>query len=120
MEKIKPQFNKKFPKNAGRFFDPASDNEFKWGHPFAYRILVAFGFTAILLPLIIFYVFTDYIYPVPDSGWDVLGMAGSFIIGAGLFNIVAAWIKQYLGHMFTIACFLAGGVLVALSCALLY
>jgi len=118
--KIKPHFNKKIPGNAGFFFGPASDDEFKWRHPFAYGVLIASGIAVILLPLIVFVVFTDFIYPMPDSGWIVLGLIGSLLIGAGLFNIVAAWIKQYLGHLFTIACFLIGGGLVALCCLLLY
>ncbi len=120
MEKIKPQFNKRFPKDARRYFKLDSDDEFKRRHPFAYGVLGICGVAAIAIPIFIFIAFIDYIYPMPNSEWRVLGIVGSFIVGVGLFNIVAAWIRQYLGHMFTIMCFLIGGVLIALSCLLIY
>lgn len=39
-------------------------------------------------------------------------------IGVGLFNIVAAWIDQYLGHMLTILSLGIGAAFVAISCLL--
>ena len=42
------------------------------------------------------------------------------MIGIGLFNIVAAWIGQYLGHWVTIGSVLLGGILVAVSLSILY
>ena len=47
-------------------------------------------------------------------------MAGCFIVGIGLFNIVAAWIGQYLGHWVTLGCLLLGGALIAISCTIIY
>ncbi len=119
MGRIRPRFNSRMPKNAGYFFDPSSDDEFKKRHPFGYGVLVFCGITAFILPLVLFILLTN-VYPVPNSGWMVLGIVGCFIIGIGLFNIIAAWIKQYLGHKLTVACFSVGGFLVGLSCLLLY
>ena len=48
-----------------------------------------------------------------------VGWLGAFLIGIGLFNFVAIILKQYLGHLLSILCFLIGGGLVALSLAFL-
>ena len=120
MGRITPRFNSRMPKNAACFFDPASDENFKARHPIGYGVLVAVGITAFLLPLIIFGILTELYSPTPDSGWVAPGIIGCFIIGVGLFNIVAAWIKQYLGHWVTSASFVIGGVLVGLSCLFLF
>ena len=117
----KPYFSKKAPKNKWEFFSATSDEDFKRLHPIGYNWLCAAGITALMLPQIIFVVYCDFINPAPtDSGWSILGYVGSFIIGIGLFNIVAAWIHQYLGHLLTAVCLLGGAALIALSMYLLY
>lgn len=118
--KIKPKFNKNMPKNAKHYFNPASDDVFKAEHPNIYKILVACGITALMLPVFIYMAFILFIYPAPNSGWMLLGFAGAFIIGIGLFNIVAAWIGQYLGHLVSIICFAVGALMVLSSILLLY
>ena len=50
----------------------------------------------------------------------MLGYVGTFIVGIGLFNIVAAWIHQYLGHLLTAVCLLGGTALTLFSMYLLY
>jgi hypothetical protein len=50
----------------------------------------------------------------------ILGLIGSFTVGIGLFNIVAAWIHQYLGHLLTAICLLGGTALTLFSMYLLY
>lgn len=114
----KPVFNKECPKKYKTFFSPNSDDEYKAKHPLAYKIIVTVGITVLLLPMII-YVLVCGSKDV-ESGWLMLGLAGSFIIGIGLFNIVAAWLGQYLGHMVTFVCLLGGGSLVAISSLLLF
>lgn len=115
-----PKFQKKFPKNAQHYLDPASDEEFKKKHPVGYGILAAFGIGVLVLPLVILVLVTQVLCPVPGSGFLVMAMVGCFIIGIGLFNIVAAWIGQYLGHWVTIGCILLGGAFVSASLVILY
>lgn len=115
-----PKFQKEFPKNAGSYFNPASDEEFKRKHPIGYGVLVGCGVGGLILPLIILFLVTSVFFPAPNSGFLFLAIAGCFIIGIGIFNIVAAWIGQYLGHWVTLVCFLLGGLLVAISCFIIY
>lgn len=115
-----PKFQKHFPKDAKSYFNPASDEEFKHEHPIGYWILAICGIIALLLPYAIFLVITVFMYPAPNSGFLALGFIGTFIIGIGFFNIVAAFINQYLGHLVTLGAFLIGGALTALSCVILY
>mgnify|MGYP006992116207 FL=1 len=70
--------------------------------------------------MVIYLTYTLAINPAPNEWTLILGQAGTFIIGIGLFNIVAAWIHQYLGHFLTFICIFGGGVLTALSLFLLY
>jgi hypothetical protein len=120
MSKITPKFNKSFPKGASNFFDASSDDIFKREHPIAYGFLVFFGITALMLPIVTYLVITLVLFPAPNSPLLLLGLIGAFIIGVGLFNIVAAWIHQYLGHIVTILAFVVGFVLILISCQLLY
>ncbi len=69
------------------------------------------GMVALLLPACLFCVLVDG----TKSGWIVLGFVGGFVFGIGLFNFVAIIIKQYLGHLVSIACFLVGGVMMLIS-----
>ena len=61
---------------------------------------------------------------IPGSNYNavlLLGYAGGFVVGLGLFNLVAAWLHQYLGHIFTIICLLAGaGMITATFLVLLH
>ena len=117
---IRPVFTKRMPKNAGTYFSAQSDVHFQREHPRAYRLLVFLGCTALLLPVVLQIVFTQFVFPAPNSAWLMLGWLGAFLFGAGLFNIVAAWIGQYLGHAVTAVCLLLGAALVAVSCLILY
>ena len=116
MNKIYPYFSKKAPKNAFEFFSPKSDEDFKAQHPIGYWILVASGIVAFVLPLI-FYTIYISVFDKAQSvgGWPLLAIVGCMVMGVGLFNIVAAFIHQYLGHKLTAICLLGGGTVVALS-----
>ncbi len=100
------------PKGAASYFSPASDEAFKRRHPIGYGALVALGIFALMLPSFILIAFLPRL---PNSGFIMLAMAGCFIIGVGLFNLVAIIIGQYLGHLVTIGCFVVGGVLTGMS-----
>lgn len=114
------KFQKDFSQNVIHYFNPSSDNELKKKHPVRYGILVSCGLGVLLLPPIILLLITGIWYPAPNSGFLVMAFAGCFIIGIGLFNLVAAWIGQYLGHWLTVGCFMLGGILVSMSLVIIY
>ncbi len=113
--KITPYFSKKAPKNFLEYFSPESDEEFRAEHPIGYGVLVFFGILAFLLLLILYLIYLCLFDNKSAGGWPMLGILGCFVMGVGLFNIVAAFIHQYLGHKLTAICLLGGGAFVALS-----
>ncbi len=114
MRKKKKHKNKKSnwipTKDYKDYFYASSDEEFKARHPIGYFFLVMLGITALLLPVVLFYIFVG-----TESGWVMLGFAGGFVFGIGLFNFVAIIIKQYLGHWVSIVSFLIGGIMMLVS-----
>ncbi len=116
---IKPKFNRKMPQNAAYFFSAESDEAFKKAHPIGYGILVAVGIAALLFPMALLCM-AMIVFDFPNSAWIVLGFIGAFIMGIGLFNIVAAWIGQYLGHFVTAAAIILGTVLIGISILLVF
>lgn len=115
-----PKFQKEFPKDAINYFHPKYDEAYKKAHPVKYGVLVTCGLGVLVLPIFLLIFVTQYWYPAPNSGFLFMTMAGGFIIGVGLFNIVAAWINQYLGHWVTIGCILLGSSLVSISLVIIY
>lgn len=101
------------PKGYKKFFSAASDAEFKAKHPIGYGFLVTLAIVSLLLPALLFCVFAAA--NGADSHWILLGFAGGFIFGIGLFNFVAIVIKQYLGHLVSIVSFLIGGFFMWIS-----
>ena len=71
------------------------------------------GIAALLLPVVLYLIFVIP-YDV-NSPWLMLGWVGGFIMGIGLFNLVAIVIKQYLGHLVTIGSFAIGAFLIWVS-----
>ena len=120
INEVKPHFTKKAPKNKWEYFSAASDEDFKRLHPVGYKWLCGIGITALMLPQIIYLAYCLFINPAPDEWTLMLGYVGTFIVGIGLFNIVAGWIHQYLGHMLTAVCLLGGTALTLFSMYLLY
>ena len=114
-EKIRPVYYWKIPKIAGSFFSPYADVGFKAGHPAVYKLLIAIAIIALLLPMVLFIIAVQFIPDANNNGWLMLGVAGAFIVGIGFFNLTAAWLRQYLGHYFTIGCFLTGGAMIAVT-----
>ena len=112
-DQINPRFYWGFPKNAGSYFSPFSDVAFRARHPIAYWILITIAITALLLPAILVLFFALRIPGSSNNAILLLGFAGGFVVGLGLFNLVAAWLRQYLGHVFTIICLLAGAGMIA-------
>ena len=120
IDEVKPRFSKRAPKSKWEYFSAQSDEDFKRLHPVGYKWLCAMGILAVMLPQIIYLVYILVINPAPNEWTIMLGYVGAFIVGVGLFNIVAAWIDQYLGHWLTAVCLLGGTALTLLSLYLLY
>lgn len=100
------------PKGASEFFLPSADDEFKSKHPVGYRFLVLLGATVLILPMMIYGIIVSIHLGKESSIWLLLGGVGSFLIGIGLFNIVAITIKQYLGHLVSILAFAIGSLFI--------
>ncbi len=101
------------PKGASSYFYASSDEDFKHRHPIGYFFLVMLAIAALLLPVVLYMVYT--ISKGYNSGWMMFGWFGAFLFGIGLFNFVAIIIKQYLGHLVSILSFVIGGIMVAVS-----
>ncbi|MBQ4560847.1 MAG: hypothetical protein IJA55_00775 [Clostridia bacterium] len=118
--RVKPRFTKNAPKNKWEFFFPESDETFKKLHPVGYYVLAFIGLAALMLPIILYMLYVSCVNPSPNEWPMGLGFLGGFIMGIGLFNIVAAFIHQYLGHLLTVICLSGGSVIMAVSLYLLY
>lgn len=117
---VKPRFTKYAPKNSLEYFLPNADDSFKAQHPVAYSWLRAAGVIFLFIPMIIYLVFCllhPYVY---NNGVVLLGHAGSVMVGIGLFNVVAAFVNQYMGHKMTLICLGGGSFLIALTWMLFY
>ena len=68
-----------------------------------------------LLPPFLYLVIAGGVFHAPNSPWLMLGFAGAFVFGIGLYNIAAAWMEQYLGHLLTMLSFTVGAAMVAAS-----
>jgi len=106
------------PKGSAAYFCMESDADFQRRHPIGYVFAVLLGIFALLLPAIAFCTYITWHYQNATSH-ILLGMAGGFIFGIGLFNFVAIILHQYLGHLVSILCFLIGGIMMAASLSLL-
>ena len=106
------------PKGSAAFFLMESDAEFQRRHPVGYVFAVLLGIFALLLPMIM-YAFLVLPLAAPISVGGILGLAGGFVFGIGLFNFVAIILRQYLGHLVSILCFVIGGAMMALGAALI-
>lgn len=118
LNKIYPYFSPRSPKNALLFFSSKLDEDFKKQHPTGYWILVICGIIALILPLIFLIVYLlifEREHARAANAWVVPAIMGCFAMGVGLFNIIAAFIHQYLGHKLTIGCLLGGGGIVFLA-----
>ena len=120
IDEVKPRFTKKAPKNKWKYFSASSDEDFKLLHPIGYKVLCAVGITVLTVPMIAYLAYVLYINPAPNEWFILLGQVGAFIVGVGFFNIVAAWIHQYLGHLLTVICIVGGLALTLFSMHLLY
>lgn len=120
--KVRPRFYWTVPKseNVGFWFSPISDEAFKADHPKLYVLLNVIGLIVLFVPWFGFPLLEIALIPgANENGWTFLGMGGGFLVGVALFNILAAWLEQYLGHWVTILCLVLGGAMMAASWLLL-
>lgn len=120
-DKVRPVFYWKPPEkeDVKFWFTPLSDAEFQMRHPVLYVFFVIIGIAALMLPATLFYFVICNIFGAEINKEAILGLLGGVVMGIGLFNIVAAWLHQYLGHVLTIICFSVGIVMMAVSCFLI-
>ena len=97
---------------------PQASFAHQWRHPVGYVFAVLLGIFALLLPMIV-YAFLVLPLAAPISFGGILGLAGGFVFGIGLFNFVAIILRQYLGHLVSILCFVIGGAMMALGAVLI-
>lgn len=102
------------PKGFGEFFLSSSDDVYKEKHPIKYWFIVALGISALVGPMILYYVLLGAMGVSTDVPVG-LGFIGTFIIGIGLFNFVAIILDQYLGHLVSIISFVLGGLLLIIN-----
>ena len=102
------------PKGFGEFFLASSDDAYKEKHPIKYSFIVALGITALVGPMILYFILLECMGVSSDVPVG-LGFIGTFIIGIGLFNSVAIILNQYLGHLVSIISFLMGGILLIIN-----
>ena len=114
-EKLRPVYYWKVPEgeNVKSWFMPGADREFASKHPAAYVVLGLIALSGLFAPVIVYIPLS-----IPrlgnSNGMILVGAIGAFVFGFGLFNLVAAWIHQYLGHRVTIISIVLGAVLMAL------
>ena len=113
---LRPVFYWHPPKDRLAFwFTRQADDEFKAAHPTAHEVLMLIGFMLLLGPAVLFFLAANSTFDINANYWVLLGCAGGFVFGVALFNIVAAWMHQYLGHVVTIVCILLGSAIMAVS-----
>ncbi len=105
------------PKGAAAYFSSAADAVYRRAHPIGYKLMTVLGIAALCGPMIAWIVWIAASAGRLDGtgAWSFVGWLGTFLIGIGLFNFVAILLKQYLGHLLSILCFLIGGGLVGLN-----
>ena len=87
--------------------------------PLFYTLLVILGIALLVAPMAGYLFLTTHYFPDANSPWLLLGGVGGFLVGCSLFNILAAWLHQYFGHIVTICLAVLGFALMAISCLLL-
>ena len=66
----------------------------------------------LVLPLILYLMITQYVFPCPNSAFLCLGYLGCFFIGLGLFNLIGLLDGASFGTAVTLFLLGIGGLLV--------
>lgn len=119
-KKVRPVFYWRVPKGIkiSQWFSPSADFAFRASHPKLYVLLTLIGLVLLLLPMVLYFTVGFHLHPDVTPWAVIAGFFGSFAVGAGLLNLVAAWMHQYLGHIVTLALILGGAALMVLGCVL--
>ena len=100
-----------FSHSEGYYYEDDADEALSVAHPLLYRAFLLLGML-LFIGSVVGYGFLAGALSL-SSGWLVLGYLGAAALGAGLFSLLLAWVRQYLGHLPT-ALLLGGGALIAL------
>lgn len=119
-DKVRPLYYWHYPKRAGVFFSPMADVAFRSKHRVLYVLLMLLGIAALVLPMIVFGIAAAWKPITGNDTWMLLGIAGAFVFGVGLFNLVEAWLHQYLGHVVTLVCLFLGSAMMAACWVLIH
>lgn len=84
------------------------------------RVVAFLRVSAFLFPLPVYLLFVLFLFPVPNSGFLVLGIVGSFAIGLGLMNVAGLYDDNYLGHEVTGITLGIGSLLILVSSVIMY
>ena len=119
-EKLSPVFYWLPPKKAHLFnFNRKNELcpwEFSDQHPVAYGLFVALLFLALIVPMLAYLWCQMRLRTPPASIAGILiGESGCFLLWIGFGSILSAWMKEYLGHLWTGLFLLAGSGLLILA-----
>ena len=103
------------PKGSAYYFNPASDDEYKYKHPIGYVLLVIAVIIMMVAPLALYALYVFSVYGDGGNRLFMLGFVGCFVVAIGFCNFLSIIIGQYLGHLVTILSFVVGGAMIALS-----
>lgn len=110
-DRIRPHFSLRPTRPMSQLFSSSADMDFKVRHPKAYPVITVILLVALFAPMLLYMALV--VPGASNSPHLLLGMVGAFLVGAGLSSVVAAWMDQYLGHIFTGICMVLGTVLIA-------
>ena len=77
-------------------------------------------FIAFISPLVAYLLLIILAFPAPNSGFIVLGVLGSLLIGLGLVNIAGLIDGMYLGHIITATLIVSGSLFILVSNVITY
>ena len=99
------------PKNAGAYFDPHYDDDFKAKHPVLYWLTVVAIIVCVMVGPTIYFALCSIIQSTMtffEFIFCFIGFISSFGISIGICNLFMIVHKQYLGHYVTLISFAIG------------
>ena len=99
------------PKNAGAYFDPHYDDDFKAKHPVLYWLTVVAIIVCVMVGPMIYSALSSTIQSTMaffEFIFWFIGFISSFGISIGICNLFMIVHKQYLGHYVTLISFAIG------------
>ena len=101
-------------RTGGHYSDEDADSSFFGAHPLLYTLFALFGALLFFGAIVGYAWFTAAVMAVANA-WVLLGYLGAILFGIGLFSVLMAWVRQYMGHTATLLLLGIGAALMALS-----